>query len=161
MILNKPAGFLSIIIGLIFIIYPMLSADVVSIIVGLSLLYFGITAIYMGIIMRNNMNKAVPIIIILLGLISFILGVLFIFYIDAVSFLVAFQFYIVGFIMIAFGITGIISRPTDASLFGSVLVLIMGVLSIALAAFALAQPVYIAIIIGVILIAEGLVLLVS
>ncbi|WP_407374064.1 DUF308 domain-containing protein [Methanobrevibacter sp.] len=159
--INKSAGYLSIIIGLIFIIFPMFSAGLVSLIVGLSLLFFGITTIYMGINMRREMNNMMPLISIIIGLIAVIFGFLFIFYIDAVSFLVGIQSYIIGFIMIAFGITGIISRASRVSLFSSVFILLMGILAIVLATFALSQPIYVAIIIGIIMIVEGITLLMS
>ena len=58
--------------------------------------------------------------------------------------------------MIVFGITGLISKMNRISAFTSILVLIMGIVAIALAIFALNQPIYIAIIIGVVLIIEGI-----
>ena len=88
-----------------------------------------------------------------------ILGFLFIFYIDALSFLVAIQFYLIGFILIIFGIIGLLSRISAFYLFTSILIFVMGIISIALGAFAWAQPMYIAIIIGLILIIEGVALL--
>ncbi len=57
--------------------------------------------------------------------------------------------------MIAFGIIGLVSKVTKVSTFASILVLIMGIVAIALAAYAINQPVYIAIIIGIVLIIEG------
>jgi uncharacterized membrane protein HdeD (DUF308 family) len=159
--INKMAGYLSIILGLVFIIFPMFSAGLVSVIVGLSLLFFGISAIFMGWNMRNEVDNAFPNIILAIGIISVILGFLFIFYLDAISFLVGMQFYIVGFIMIVFGIAGLFSKVTRVSTFSSLLVLIMGILAIALAIFAISQPVYIAIIIGIVLIIEGAALLIT
>ena len=104
-----------------------------------------------------NSMYAVPLIVI--GIIVIILGFLFIFYIDALSFLVAIQFYLIGFILIIFGIIGLLSRISAFYLFTSILIFIMGIISIALGAFAWAQPMYIAIIIGLILIIEGVALL--
>ncbi len=63
--------------------------------------------------------------------------------------------------MIIFGIAGLISRMNRFSLFTSILVLIMGIVLIALAVFAMNQPIYIAIIIGVVLIIEGIVMLLN
>lgn len=151
---EKFAGIFSIILGLIFILFPMFSSTLVSVIVGLSLLFFGITMTFFGISMRNSVSK-LPIITIVIGIITILLGFAFIFYLDAISFLVGFQFYIVGFIMIVFGITGLISKVNRISAFTSILVLLMGIVSIALAVFALNQPIYIAIIIGIVLIIEG------
>ena len=150
---QKAAGIFFLILGLIFILFPMFSIGLVSIIVGLSLVFFGISAAFMGYTLKDN--KVVAIAIILIGIISIILGLLFMFYINAISFLVAFQFYIVGFIMILFGITGLISRASKISNFTSILVLLMGIVAIALAVFAGNNPLYLAIIIGVVLIIEG------
>ncbi len=47
------------------------------------------------------------------------------------------------------------------SAFTSILVLIMGIVAIALAVFALNQPIYIAIIIGVVLIIEGITMIID
>lgn len=152
---EKNAGILSVVLGLIFIIFPMFSAELVSIIVGLSLLFFGISAAFMGFNMRKQTGYF-GIAILIIGIIAIIFGFLFIFYIDALSFLIGLQFYIVGFIMIVFGITGLLSKMTRFSTFTSILVLLMGIVAIALAAFATSQPIYIAIIIGIVLIIEGI-----
>ena len=157
---NKGAGILSIVLGLIFILFPMFSSGLVSVIVGLSLLFFGISSVYLGYNMRNEFDLYSKTTIII-GIIAIIFGFLFIFYIDALSFLIAIQFYIVGFIMIIFGISGLISRMGSISTFTSILVLIMGVIAIALAAFSINQPVYIAIIIGIVFIIEGVALILS
>ena len=61
--------------------------------------------------------------------------------------------------MIVFGITGLLSKMTRVSTFSSILVLLMGIVLIALAVFALSEPIYIAIIIGIVLIIEGIGLL--
>ena len=63
--------------------------------------------------------------------------------------------------MILFGIIGLVSRMSNVSSFTSLLVLIMGIISVALAAFALNEPIYIAMIIGVVLIIEGVTLILS
>ena len=157
---NKGAGILSIVLGLIFILFPMFSSGLVSVIVGLSLLFFGISSVYLGYNMRNEFDLYSKTTIII-GIIAIIFGFLFIFYIDALSFLIAIQFYIVGFIMIIFGISGLISRMGSISTFTSILVLFMGIIAIALAAFSINQPVYIAIIIGIVLIIEGVALILS
>ncbi len=157
--INRGAGILSIILGLIFILFPMFSSELVSVIVGLSLLFFGISSIFMGWNMRDGINNTSGNIILIVGIIAVIFGFLFIFYIDALSFLIGIQFYLVGFIMIIFGIAGIFSRMNRFSTFTSIFVLLMGIVAIALAAFAMNQPIYITIIIGVVLIVEGVVML--
>ena len=79
---EKSAGILSVIVGLIFIIFPMFSASFVSVIVGLSLLFFGISAAFMGFNMRRQTGY-VGIAIMIIGIIAILIGFLFIFYIDA------------------------------------------------------------------------------
>ena len=150
---NKGAGIISIILGLIFILFPMFSSELVSVIVGVSLLFFGLGAILMGWNMRD-FNGTICLIAILIGIISVIFGLLFIFSIDALSFLIGLQFYIVGFIMIIFGILGIISKE-KVSIFTSLLTIIMGIIAVCLAAFSMSEPIFIAIIIGICLIIEG------
>lgn len=152
---KKYAGISFIILGLIFILFPMFSSELVSIIVGLSLVFFGISAAFMGYTLKDR-QKEVAITIILIGIISIILGLLFIFYINAISFLVAFQFYIVGFIMIIFGIAGLVSKVSRISNFTSILVLLMGIVAIALGVFAGENPIFLAIVIGIVLIIEGI-----
>ena len=152
---TKGAGIFFIILGLIFILFPMFSSELVSIIVGLSLVFFGISAAFMGYAMKDS-QKQVAIAIIIIGVISIILGLLFMFYINAISFLVAFQFYIVGFIMIIFGIAGLVSHVSRISNFTSILVLLMGIVAIALGTFAGNNPLYLAIVIGIVLILEGI-----
>ncbi len=139
----------------------MFSADLISIIVGLSLLYFGICTAFMGFSMRRDFDNTIPNITIIIGIIAIIFGFLFLFYIDAISFITGIQFYIVGFIMIVFGITGLISKRNSISTFTSILVLIMGIIAIALAVFALNQPIFIAIIIGIVLIVEGIAMMLN
>ena len=137
MFMNRTAGILSIIVGLIFMIFPMFSSEFISIIVGLSLLFFVISSVFMGWNMRNDLDGFSTAFIII-GIIAIIFGFLFIFYIDALSFLVGLQFYIVGFIMIVFGIAGLISKNKTLSTFASILVLLMGILAIVLAVFSMA-----------------------
>ena len=156
---NKGMGLFSIILGLIFIIFPMISESLISIIIGFSLLFFGISAAYTGWDMKKYANNMYANLFIAIGIIAAIFGFLFIFYIDALSFLVGIQFYLIGFILIIFGIAGLLSRAGTVSLLTSILVIVMGIIAIALAAFAMAQPIYIAIIIGIILIIEGLMIL--
>ena len=117
----KISGILSIILGLIFIIFPIFSSGVVSIIIGVSLFFFGITLILAGFTASN----------IIIGILAIIFGLLFTFNIDAVSFLLGFQFYIIGIIMILAGIIGLVS-DTQISKIASVLIIIMGIISFAL-----------------------------
>ncbi len=158
---KKTLGLISIIIGLIFIVFPIFSSALISVIVGLSLLFFGISAVFFGWNMRSTYNYMLSNTALIIGILSVIFGFLFLFYIDALPFLVSIQFYIVGFIMIVFGITGFLSRVNNISNFTSILVFLMGIVAIALAIFAQSQPIFITIVLGAVLIFEGLGLYVS
>ena len=98
---NKVSGILSIILGLIFIIFPILSSGLVSVMIGVSLLFLGIASILTEFSAFN----------IIVGILAIIFGLLFIFNIDALSFLLGIQFYIIGIIIILIGVVGLFSGP--------------------------------------------------
>jgi len=141
---NKISGILSIILGLIFIIFPIISSATTSIIIGLSLLFLGIVIILNDFTGFN----------VLAGILSILFGLLFMFAINAVSFLVGLQFYIIGIIMIIAGITGIIT-DSKISKWTSLMILLLGIVEFILAFFSMAQPIYAAILIGLSLIIKG------
>ncbi len=156
---DKIRGLLPIIIGLIFIIFPMFSADLISIFVGLMVFICGCLLIFSGYVSRESTGTFAWIYIIL-GLIFAIIGLLFIFAINAVSFLVALQFYIVGFILILVGIAGLIGAGLMSKT-GSILNLVLGILVIFIAIYAANSPQLITVILGIVLIANGILALIQ
>lgn len=58
--------------------------------------------------------------------------------------------------MIIFGITGLLSKGSRVTNFTSILVLLMGIVAIALAIFAGDNPIFLATLIGVVLLIEGI-----
>lgn len=148
-------GILLIIFGLIFAIYPTYSAGAVSFIAGISLIAFGFAAIIDGFSLWSMMAH-ISGIEILLGMLAMLFGLLFIYNIDALSFLVSFQFYLIAFILIFIGILGLFSGSETISKLTSILIIILGIIAIFLAAFSLAQPLYVAIIVGICLIMQGI-----
>lgn len=151
--LEKIIGIIFMVLGLIFIIFPMFSAESVSFIVGLSLLFFGFASIVNGLSVRNMSTLSK--INLVVGIIAVIFGILFIFAINALSFLVGLQFYIIAFILIFCGIVGIISNST-LSKTTSLLILIIGIIAIVLGIYSITDPIYAAILIGLCLILQGL-----
>lgn len=141
---NKSAGILSIILGLIFIIFPIFSTGLVSILIGVSLVFLGIAVILSGFSAFN----------IIVGILAIIFGLLFIFNISALSFLLGIQFYIIGILLILMGIAGIFSGQ-GVSRIAAVLLVILGIIAFALGGMSLTQPLFAAILIGVGLIVEG------
>ncbi|WP_295610514.1 DUF308 domain-containing protein [uncultured Methanobrevibacter sp.] len=157
---RKVLGILFIILGLIFAIYPMYSAGAVSLIAGISLIAFGFASIIDGFSLWSRITH-VSAINIFVGICAILLGILFIYEIDALSFIIAFNFYIIAFILIIAGITGIIIGPDTLSRLASVLILILGFVVVYLAAFSIANPLYCAIIVGICLIMYGITFLAS
>ena len=157
---KKVLGIILIILGLIFAVYPVYSAQAVSLIAGISLIAFGFASIIDGFSVWSIMAH-VSVIKILLGICAMLFGLLFIYKIDALSFIVAFHFYLIAFLLILFGISGIFFGGDMKSRLISVLVLILGIATVYLAFASLAQPLYVAIIVGICLIMEGILFLAS
>ena len=157
---KKVLGILFIILGIIFAVYPMYSAEAVSWIAGICLICFGFASIIDGFSVWSMMAH-VSLLNILIGICAMLFGLLFIYRIDALSFIVAYLFYLVGFLLIFFGIVGIIFGLGSIGRLTSVLVLILGIVSVYLASASLAQPLYVAIIVGICLIMEGILFLTS
>lgn len=84
---------------------------------------------------------------------------MFMFFLNAVPFLVSLQFYIVGF-LILYGLVGVICLDDKAYRIISAIGVILGFLTVILAAFLASKPVVIAIIIGVLVIVEGVLFIV-
>ncbi len=157
---RKILGILFMIMGLIFVVYPFYSAEAVSWIAGICLIAFGFASIIDGFSVWSIMAH-VSILNILLGICAMLFGFLFIYSVDALSFIVAFQFYLIAFVLMFAGFFGIFFGPDTKSKLMSVLVLILGILSIYLAYASLAKPLYVAIIVGICLILKGILFLTS
>ena len=157
---RKILGIIFIILGLLFVVYPLYSAQAVSWIAGICLIVFGLASIIDGFSVWSMMAH-VSLLDILLGIFAIILGLLFIYEIDALSFLFAYQFFLIAFVLIFIGISGIFFSLDTLSRIVSVLVLILGIVTVYLAFVSLAQPLYVAIIVGICLIMEGILFLAS
>ena len=129
---RKILGFLFIILGLLFMIYPVYSAEAVSLIAGISLIAFGIASIIDGFSIFSMMTHFSAVNI-LLGICAILLGVLFIYEIDALSFIIGFQFYLIAFVLMFIGIVGMFKGIESLSRLASVLILILGIIAVFLA----------------------------
>ena len=152
---RKVLGIIFIILGLLFAVYPVYSAATVSWIAGICLIAFGFASIIDGFSVWSMMAHASAIKI-LLGICAILFGLLFIYEIDALSFLVGYIFYLTAFVMIFVGIAGIFFGFDSISRIASVLILILGIVAFFLATFSIAQPLYTAILVGICLIMEGI-----
>ena len=152
---NKILAIISIIIGLIFIIFPIFSANLISILIGAAVLIFGLGLAYTGIIAKD-ISPAISTVSAIFGIVMIILGLAFIFGTNAISFLVGLQFYIVGFMLIIASIIGLIGGA-EINKTGSIIGLILGIVILFIAVFAANNPILITIILGIALIAHGIV----
>lgn len=150
---NKMLSIITILIGLIFIIFPLFSANLISILIGASILIFGISLAYTGIISKD-ISGAFSSVAAIFGVVMIILGLAFIFGTNALSFLVGLQFYLVGFMLIVVAILGLLAG-SDINRMGSVISLVLGIVVLFIAAFAASNPELITIILGIALIAYG------
>ena len=155
---NKYAGILLIILGLIFMCFPLFSSVVISVIVGAGLILLGMAVAILGIDLWSE-SGTVGALTVLLGIIGITIGFLFIFFLDAVSILVSVEFYIIGVIMLVAGISGLIIKEGGKAKLVAALIIILGIVSFLIATFALAMPLYIAILIGVVLVLNGILVL--
>lgn len=151
---RKIIGIIFILLGLIFVIWPIYSAEAVSIVVSLCLLSFGFF-LFIDAFSAWSIMTHVSVIKLILGIVAILLGILFIYDIDALSFMVGFQFYLIAFVMIVAGILGLVSKRTMSKL-ASIIILIMGIIAIILAIYSITQPLYAAILVGICLIMDGI-----
>lgn len=142
---RKIYGILSVILGILFIIFPITGTVAISTIIGLSFIFFGI-----GIALLDF--SAVNIIV---GILSVILGFIFLFNFAAFSFLLGFQFYVIAIILVLAGIAGIFSS-SQISKMPSIVILILGILAFAVGGLSIDQPLFATIFIGLSLILEGI-----
>ncbi|MBR5503489.1 MAG: DUF308 domain-containing protein [Methanobrevibacter sp.] len=152
---SKILPIITIIIGLIFIIFPLFSSNLISVIIGLSVLIFGIGLVYSAFI-TNDISGGLSSVVGILGIVMIIFGLCFIFAINAISFLVGLQFYIVGFMLILISVLGLLSGPAPIRM-GSAIYLVLGIIILLIAMFAADNPLMLTMILGVVLIAHGII----
>ena len=150
---KKFLGIVFILLGLLFIVYPVYSSAVVSFVVGLCLFMFGFAEFIDG-FSALSIATHLSAVKIIIGILAMLFGFLFIYKIDALSFIFGMQFYIIAFIMLLAGVIGLVSDSTMSKL-GSAIIFIMGIIAFVLAYFSFTGPLYAAILLGVCLIVDG------
>ncbi len=152
---ERLAGLLYIILGLMLIIFPIFSSALISVIIGFALVCFGMAAMSLGFVFGEEFENIYSYLSILIGFISLLFGIMFMFFLNALTFLTSLQFYIVGIIMMAYGIVGLLYLSGKQYTIYSAIMLILGILTVVIAAFLASQPILIAVLLGVTLIVEG------
>ena len=151
---NKIIGILTLIIGLMFIIFPMVSISVVSVIIGVGVFFLGLMLLFTGFRTRGQLTILSPLTI-LLGFVGVIFGLAFVFSFNAVSVFAGLQFYVLGFLLIFLGISSLASDSEHISSISSLTMIVLGFVSILLGAFAFDHPEILAIFIGLILLLQS------
>ena len=152
---KKAIGIATLILGIIFVGCSIFFREMLPEIMGLSVLCLGISAIFNGWNIRRISDNVYSNISLVIGVFLIVLGLMFMFSIALIALVSGFEFYIIGILFIIMGINGYLSNINHAHDFSSILTVIMGVFSIFLVVLASPDLVYVPILIGVVLIAEG------
>lgn len=154
---NSLLGILAIILGLLVIVFPLISVFTVSVLAGLGVLFIGIWLLSLAFGAWGT-SKGLGIAYLILGILALIAGLALFGNILALSFLASFWFYFGGFFLIIAGVMGFFAREHMVHKGSNALLIVLGIIYIILGAYAL-NPFYLAIIIGISLIIDGITLL--
>lgn len=157
---EKILGLLYILLGLLLIICPVFSSELLSISIGFALACLGVMALSKGFVFKEEFGNAYSYLSIAIGIVSLLFGILFIFSLNALTFLTSLQFYIIGIIMAVYGFVGMFCLDGGKNKLYSIIILILGILIIVFAAFLSSQPILIAVLVGVALLVEGVFLII-
>jgi membrane protein HdeD len=153
---NILLGVLAIILGLLVIVFPLFSVFTASLIAGIGVLFLGIWLLIQSFGVWEA-NKGVSIAYLILGILAIIVGIGLFGSVLAFSFLVSLALYIAGFFLIFSGILSLFSKAGTAGKGSGVLGIILGIMYMILAAYAW-NPYYLALLIGIWLIIDGIAL---
>lgn len=151
---TKIFGILLIILGVLFIAYPLASAGVVSIMAGISLITFGLVVMFNAFSLWSVASGR-SIIELIMGFLLILVGFLFFVDLAPLAFLTAYNFYLIAIVLLVIGILGIIYGE-GTSKWGSVLVLIFGIIFFIMGILSIKNPLFIVILIGICLIVSGI-----
>ncbi len=151
---NVFIGILAIILGLIIIMFPLISVFTVSDIVGIGIIFLGIWLILHGFkIWEKNLAGAVADLI--LAVFAIIFGIVFIGDIKAFEFFTFIALYIVGFFIALAGVTSLISGESLKEKAIGALGIIIGILFVVIGSY-VNNPLVLAALIGAFLIIAGI-----
>jgi len=151
---NVFLGIVAIILGILIIAFPLISIFTLSVLVGIGILFLGIW-FFVQASRLWTISKAVSIAYLILGIIAIVAGIGTMGNVYALSFLASFIIYLTGFFLLISGIltlfTGVGSTAKGIGGLGVVL----GILFLIIGVYAL-NPIYLAFIIGIWLIFDGI-----
>jgi len=153
---NLLLGVLAIILGCLVIAFPLFSVFTASVLAGFAIIFLGIWLLLQSFGTWEE-SKAASIAYLILGFIAVITGIGLFGSILAFSFLASFYFYIAGFFLIISGIMSFFVKEDTAGKGIGGIGIILGILFIIIG-FNAWNPYYLALIIGIWLIIEGITL---
>ena len=152
---NMLLGVLAIILGILVIAFPLISIFTASVLAGLGILFLGIW-LFVKSFDTWTTSKGVSIVQLILGILAIIVGIGLFGHILLFSAIVSFWLYFAGFFLIISGVFSLFGASTVNKGAGGVGI-ILGILYIILAFYAF-NPFYLAILIGIRLIIDGIAL---
>lgn len=147
---KKILGILTIILGLIFIVFPVFSSVFTSQVLGLSIIVFGIVSIFAG------LNRELSAGYILVGILSVLFGLILTFNVLALPILVALEFYIIAILMVFYAILALVEIRTPESTVAAILIIIFAIVVFLIGYITILDPVMAPILIGLALIVQGI-----
>lgn len=152
---NVLLGILAIILGILVIAFPIFSVFTASVLAGLAIIFLGISLLAKSFGAWGE-NKGASIASLILGIIAVVVGIGLFGSVVAFSFFTSFWLYFAGFFLIISGVMSLFSEETMGKGVGG-LGIILGILYMILASYAW-NPHYLAMIIGIWLIFDGIAL---
>jgi uncharacterized membrane protein HdeD (DUF308 family) len=153
---NALLGILAIILGILVIAFPLLGVFTVSVLAGIGILFLGIWLLIQSFGVWH-VSKGTAIANLIIGLLAIIVGIGLFGNILAFSFLASFWLFLAGFFLIISGISSLATREGAGGKGVGGIGIILGILYIILATYAW-NPYYLALIIGIWLIIDGIAL---
>ena len=150
-------GIMAIILGLLVLIFPLFTVFTASVLVGFAIIFLGIWLIAQS-FGAWSASKGASIAYLILGIIAIVVGIGLFGSILAFSALASFLLYFAGFFLIIAGIMSFFTKEGTTNKGIGGFGIILGILYIILAYYAL-NPYYLAVIIGIWLIIDGITLL--
>jgi uncharacterized membrane protein HdeD (DUF308 family) len=155
---KKILGVLAIILGILVMVFPFVSIDLLSFAMGIAVLALGIYWIVKG-IGEWKENKAITIFYIILGIFAILFGLVLTGNLPAFEIIVSMSLYILGFLLILGGLVGLLSNNATLSRFSGALFIVLGIVLLGFGYMSLHDPLYVAIVVAIALIVEGLALI--
>ncbi|MCL2687349.1 MAG: DUF308 domain-containing protein [Methanobrevibacter sp.] len=148
-------GILAIIFGILIMVFPFISQEVLSAMAGIGILILGIYFLIAGPSVWS-LSKAASILYIIIGILGLLAGIMLIGNVLLFGALVSLYLYITGVMLLFGGLIGLLARSDMMTKAAAVLMMILGIITIVLGYFALLSPIYVAIILGISLVIDGI-----